>query len=186
MDTCCGQGRRRCCASGSGSFVVGALLSHSSPHPHAVAMATNMVASVSLAAVGAATKRGARRTRLDVVSIQRQSSKAPAQPAQDAAVSRRSSLLAAGAVLTSGWVPAVQLPAFAAAEDSQVDFSALKKDILAIIADAKVPGGIGDKGPTLVRSVAPQRGPSSLAVGTRPTDRVLRMTRNKLERTHVS
>jgi len=35
---------------------------------------------------------------------------------------------------------------------SAPEWAAVKKDLIAVIADDKMPGGIGEKGPTLVRS----------------------------------
>ena len=39
----------------------------------------------------------------------------------------------------------------AAAAAAAVDWPAVRKDVIDVIADAKSPGGIGEKGPTLVR-----------------------------------
>ena len=39
----------------------------------------------------------------------------------------------------------------AASSETPVDWASVRKDIIEVIADPKSPGGIGEKGPTLVR-----------------------------------
>ena len=70
------------------------------------------------------------------------------------ATTRRAALLAAPALASALllWSAGVQPPAAdAAAAPSSVDWAAVRADITAVIADPKSPGGIGEKGPTLVR-----------------------------------
>ena len=66
-------------------------------------------------------------------------------------MSRRTALLSvpplALALMMGGGGAEVAHAAAAAA----VDWPAVRKDVIDVIADAKSPGGIGEKGPTLVR-----------------------------------
>ena len=74
-------------------------------------------------------------------------------------MSRRGALLALPAAVSalalSAVSPAVSFlapfPATAAAAAPSVDWAAVKKDIISVISDPKATGGIGEKGPTLVR-----------------------------------
>ena len=86
------------------------------------------------------------------------SARASAAPRRDVAapaaapeeLSRRG-LLALAAALPA--LPALQLLApQRAAAAAAVDWAAVRKDIRAVISDASSPGGIGEKGPTLVRT----------------------------------
>ena len=69
-----------------------------------------------------------------------------------ALMSRRSALLSApalaSAMLLLSGIPA---PAPSMAASTSVDWTSVRKDIVSVIADPKSPGGIGEKGPTLVR-----------------------------------
>lgn len=123
-----------------------------------LAVAAEMAALSSFVAVVATPAQRASRPRARAVSHshvrcgQKSEASAAAAPSAPSGVLSRRNLLASGALIASG---AVQLPAFAAGAD--VDWASLKKDIISVIADPKAPGGVGDKGPTLVRCVPATR-----------------------------
>ena len=74
----------------------------------------------------------------------------PAPAAAPDEMSRRS--LLARAVVLSAALPALRLaaPLPARAAPAAVDWAAVRQDIRAVISDPTFPGGIGEKGPTLV------------------------------------
>ena len=87
-----------------------------------------------------------------VIPVARAMNAAAAAPPSSTATTRRAALLAAPALASALllWSAGVQPPA-AHATASSVDWAAVRADITAVIADPKSPGGIGEKGPTLVR-----------------------------------
>ena len=89
-----------------------------------------------------------------VIPVARAMNAAAAAPPSSTATTRRAALLAAPALASALllWSAGVQPPAAdAATSPSSVDWAAVRADITAVIADPKSPGGIGEKGPTLVR-----------------------------------
>jgi hypothetical protein len=72
-----------------------------------------------------------------------------AAPAVAAHLSRRALVTLPALGVALQWAATAPRPAVAAAPP--VDWEAVKADIVAVIADPKSPGGIGERGPTLVR-----------------------------------